>query len=536
MIPKTILVIDNNPVILTLTERLLARLGHEVITASSGIGALQILKQSIPDIILLDLVMPDISGDRLCRLIRENSRFRATRIVIVTAMASEERIPFLEMGADACIAKAPFNRLSESIMGAIEHLDRSAEPIPEVIGLEHVQSRIIVRELNSIRNSLETVISSISEGVFELDPSGVIRNVNRAAVSISEKEERELPGLNFVELFNDSDTKKILGLFQEAGEAPTQPAEFEIPSGRKLSLQVFRFAGEDEKLLVLATDVTGFESELEESRKRYLEITELLPQMVFETDQSGCITYINLNAASFLGIDNSQSLSGQNLFEYIDAGDQERSRRDFQRIIAGERISGVEYTAVNRKGKRIPLLVYSAPILENDLPVGVRAVAADITERKKYEDDLRISEEKYRGILESIDDGYFELDLRGNLVFANPALPRMWGYRFEDLYGRNYRNYMDEESARNIWLKFNDVFKTGRPERILDGKFFRKDGSISYFQTSVGLILDSGKEPIGFRGIIRDVSERKLAEEALRCAEANYRNIFENAVEGIFQT
>jgi diguanylate cyclase (GGDEF)-like protein/PAS domain S-box-containing protein len=139
-----------------------------------------------------------------------------------------------------------------------------------------------------------------------------------------------------------------------------------------------------------------------------------------------------------------------------------------------------------------------------------------ITERVRAEEALRESEEKYRTILENIEDGYYEVDLAGNFTFFNDALCRLLGYSEDELMGMNNRQYMDDENARKVYQTFNAVYRTGKPAEIFDWEVIRKDGSRRFVEASVSLMRDSTGEPVGFRGVVRDVTERKQAEEKIR--------------------
>jgi PAS domain S-box-containing protein len=126
---------------------------------------------------------------------------------------------------------------------------------------------------------------------------------------------------------------------------------------------------------------------------------------------------------------------------------------------------------------------------------------------------LRESEEKYRTILYSLEEGYFEVDLSGNLTFFNDAFVRWSGYSKEELMGMNNRRYTDEETAKKIYQVFNEVYRTGEPANPFDWEIILKDGTKRWIETSVSLIPDKNGQPIGFRGIARDATERKQMEE-----------------------
>lgn len=142
---------------------------------------------------------------------------------------------------------------------------------------------------------------------------------------------------------------------------------------------------------------------------------------------------------------------------------------------------------------------------------------------------------KYRNILENIEDGYFEVDTAGNITFFNDALCRILGYSADELMGKNNREYTDDENAQKIFKVFNQVYKTGIPTKAFDWELIRKDGTKCFVETGVSLITDSNNVKKGFRGIARDVTERKLAEKALLESEKKYRNILENIEDGYYE-
>lgn len=150
-----------------------------------------------------------------------------------------------------------------------------------------------------------------------------------------------------------------------------------------------------------------------------------------------------------------------------------------------------------------------------------------LEEQKRAEEALRKSEEKYRAIIENIEEGYYEADISGNFRFFNDSFAKICGYTRDEMLGINYRQFVDEEDAKKIFEIFNSVYSAGGPSRTFDWEPVRKDGSKCSLETSLSLILDSEGQPIGFRGIIRDITERKQLEEEL----VKHRNHLEQAVQ-----
>jgi len=135
--------------------------------------------------------------------------------------------------------------------------------------------------------------------------------------------------------------------------------------------------------------------------------------------------------------------------------------------------------------------------------------------RHKMEEKLRQDEEKYRTILENIEEAYFEVDLAGNFTFFNDALCRLAGLPRNELLGMNNLQYAKPETAKKMYEIFNEVYRTGNPAKADDYEIIRMDGVEKSVALSASLTKDSSGNPTGFRGIVRDVTERKKAEERL---------------------
>lgn len=160
----------------------------------------------------------------------------------------------------------------------------------------------------------------------------------------------------------------------------------------------------------------------------------------------------------------------------------------------------------------------------------------EIAERKQAEDALKESEEKYRTILASIEDGYFEVDIAGNFTFFNDSTCKILGYSKDEMIGMNNQEYIDQESAKKVFKFFNNVYNTGKPDKGFDWEFIRKDGNKGHVETSVSLMKDSEDNSIGFRGILRDVTERKQMEAELIQTRNFLQNILDSSIDGITTT
>jgi len=155
---------------------------------------------------------------------------------------------------------------------------------------------------------------------------------------------------------------------------------------------------------------------------------------------------------------------------------------------------------------------------------------------RQDEEALRRSEEKYRTILESIGDGYFETDLAGNFTFFNDALQRIWGYAKEELTGMNYRKYTDARTAKLLHQLYSQTYQTGNPGKVMDYEIIRKDGERLMLQQSFTLLKDSEGAVIGFRGIVRDVSHLKKLEREREETLEKLRQALESTIHAMAVT
>jgi PAS domain S-box-containing protein len=157
----------------------------------------------------------------------------------------------------------------------------------------------------------------------------------------------------------------------------------------------------------------------------------------------------------------------------------------------------------------------------------------DITERRQAEDSLRASEERFRAILDNIVDGYYEVDLKGRLTFVNPAYAEMLGYENNEIIGMDYHQYMSRETAKIVFQTFNRVYRLQEPEHAANWEWIRKDGTRLPNEISISTIKSADEGIVGFRGIVRDITERKQAEDSLRESESSLQGILRSTADGI---
>ena len=164
-----------------------------------------------------------------------------------------------------------------------------------------------------------------------------------------------------------------------------------------------------------------------------------------------------------------------------------------------------------------------------------KVLKEEIFKRWRAEEAFRESEAENKRLLESFEDGYFEVDFAGNLTFFNESLCRMVGYSHQEMMGMNNRQYMAAETSKKVFETFNEVFRTGKATKAFGWELLRKDGQIKHVETSVSPVFGPEGDKIGFRGIARDVTERWMAEQACRASEEKYKEILESIEDGYYE-
>jgi len=208
---RKILIVDDSPTILKLLASFLQQQGYEVATAEDGLMGLDSLESFKPDIMFVDLIMPRIHGDKLCRIIRKMPEFDPVALVIISATAAEEKIDFQAIGADACIAKGPIRTMLESVSQVLAHLqnNETARLTGKIFGRESLYERDITRELLASKKHLEVTLDNMDDGLIELTAAGKITLANRAAANLLGLPEEKLLSASFADIFSSSQRKLI---------------------------------------------------------------------------------------------------------------------------------------------------------------------------------------------------------------------------------------------------------------------------------------------------------------------------------------
>lgn len=211
-----------------------------------------------------------------------------------------------------------------------------------------------------------------------------------------------------------------------------------------------------------------------------------------------------------------------------------------------EEASGLSQQALNSRpvrhetlrrrkdGDLLHVEIIGTPLMIDDRQVGIYAIYRDITARRQAEDLLEQSEAKHRTIVECMTDGYFEIDLAGSMLFFNQALAGIFDIDPGQLATLNIREYFRDKTGGRLHEAFEQILEAGHSASRVSWKFQTSDQQVRHLEASVSPILSVHEEPAGFRGVVRDVTERVEALEALRRSEELFRLVTEHTGQLVY--
>lgn len=170
-----------------------------------------------------------------------------------------------------------------------------------------------------------------------------------------------------------------------------------------------------------------------ESEGKYRELANSLPQVVFETDEKGTLTFVNRNAFDFFGYTKKDFNKGLNTLQMITPSDRNRAMENILRVLSGEKFDVNKYTALRKDGSTFPIAVHANPIVHEDRAMGLRGIIIDLTEHKLAEEELDGEREKFRLLVEKSPLGVCLIGKGAHYKYINPKFIEMFGYTLEDI-------------------------------------------------------------------------------------------------------
>lgn len=433
-----------------------------------------------------------------------------------------------------------------------ERYRRLVETSPDAITVTDLQGRIIMVNQQAVdlygaetedellgKNSFDLIhIDSRDravDGMMKTLESGSVRNIE---YDFLRKDGSYYPGDISASLIRDSGGKPLafIGVIRDITER--KKTEEELARYRKnLEEQVSERTAElersNEQLLKEIEEHRQTEDSLRRSEERYRALFDRSLDCVYIYDFDGNIIDANPASLRLLGY-GQEEVRSLNFEKIFPPEEIPRVAKAAEEVIKSGHSSRVREFWLRRKdGSLVQVEAISSVIYRGDKPYAIQGVARDITERKKSEQELRESEERYQALFERSLDAVFINDFQGTFIDANPEALRLLGYQKDEIKGLNYARLVSGDQLTQALEAMEEIIRTGSQKKPLELRLTKKNGDYLFVETKGSLIYREGK-PYAIQGIARDITERMRAEKALKESEENYRLHFENVTDVIF--
>lgn len=510
--PNKILIIDDHPDLLAANERLLKKEGYETCTAASGREGMSQALAFHPDLILLDVALPDINGVEVCRQIRQMPECSNVFIILLSSVKTRsfDQADGFDAGADGYIARPISNRELVSRINTMMRIKRTET------------------ELRIQKEWLRVTLTSAGDGVITTDSQGRVTLMNPVAEEITGWSGDEAIGEPIEAIFSLQDKDFINPVRQvlENG-SPIYLESYALllaKDGRQVPIadSAAPIRGEDGQLqgvILLFQDVTEkyrIQEALRKSEEKFRTLFETMSEGVVYQDAEGNITSANPAAERILGLSLDQMQGKTSMdprWKALDEHGNELPGEKHPAMIAlrtGKKVENhIQGIFVPEREKYAWMIVNAIPQFKegSDKPYQVYATFTDITERRQAEEALKESEDRFKKLSSFTFEG---IVIHNNAIAidANQSFVRMLGYEREEIIGMNLFKLIHPDDHEITKVNLSKQIATPYQIRVI-----RKDGSTFYAEVEARNISYNNEF---FRvACVRDITERVRAQQKI---------------------
>jgi PAS domain S-box-containing protein len=298
----------------------------------------------------------------------------------------------------------------------------------------------------------------------------------------------------------------------------------------------------DDELYGLAAEINRMLDTLEITRKnveasetRFRELTELLPQIIFEMGTEGNLLYVNRAGAEQFGITSQMIKNGTNIRAFLSPGAIEQMKRGLAAVLEGAPSPGEVYSLVKPDGTAMKAIVSTSLEKSEGRITGFRGIVVDITEQTRLREELEENTKLLTGILQASPVGVFQLDASGHFTFVNDTFTKITGIASEAIRGTYWADIIARVEYDRVSEEIDRSIREQKMTRI-EFRFIHPDGTPYWLFGQTVPIIDKNGNLDGWVGTITDITGQKLIEDALTESEEKYRALTENTPDILFST
>jgi len=474
----------------------------------------------------------EVIGQSGLELVAEKDRAR-----VIEAISNALKLGYGPLGEFTFIDKNGRESCGEASAALLR--DSSGNPEGFISVIRDITERKRVEEaLQESEERFRSLVKNAPYMIIIADREGKILLINYTTSGFSVEDTIGTSIYDYISVeYHDEVSRSINGIFKSG-----EPAAYEItgagPDGTtswySVRLGPIKRDGHIIAVTLMALDITErkrVEEAMRESQEKLRILFDSIGVGITVTDLAGNIVDVNETILHMKGF-SREDVIGRYGLDFVAERDRARAADAMMDFLKGqeEKTPTWEFALLTKDGSEIPCEA-SATLLRDSSGniVGFISIERDITERKRAEKALRESEDRYRTLVETMNDGLAAQDIDGIFTYVNDRLCEMLGFSRDELIGVHLVDLLDEVS-RNKYKEEMSSRHTGKhvPYEI---EFTRKDGAKIITRISPQLITDQEGNMVGSFGVATDITDLKRAEEELRESEERLRNFMESATD-----
>lgn len=428
---------------------------------------------------------------------------------------------------------------SQQVLSSKSELDVHSQPSNMVSELQNEELKHALEQA-ATANALYDLSPA---GSFTLSHDGTLIHLNHSGAQILGKERPELVGINFKQ-FVARDNKKIFTGFLKqifkthSRQSCTLKLAIDSDSIVSVHLDGIIFKNE-ESCLITAVDITEQQKREETLKNTQTNLISLInhrDESIWSVDNNyHLITYNNFFRDECFAVCSMEVKKGMNVLSIFPSHLHQLWKQKYAKAMSGRRVV-FEYS--NQVGNELhDYEVFLNPVVTDKKVTGVTALSVVVTWRKQAEEALRRSEERHRLLADNASDVIMTLDIRGHFTYVSPSIKKLTGYTSTELINFNLKEIYTHESAETVEMNLKRALEAIQMGQSV-GEFrneleqWCKDGSKIWVDVTTSAMYNRFGEFVGILCVSRDITERKMAEQALRCSEIKYRSLYESIIDG----
>jgi PAS domain S-box-containing protein len=381
--------------------------------------------------------------------------------------------------------------------------------------------------------TLQKIIETINDVIYEISADNVIKYLSPSIEKLVGYKPDELIGEMFLKFVYEPDLPIVLESFALLPGIIFPYIEYRFVA-KNGSLCWIRSSAsvifENDKIVGITGSITNIthqkqiETELQTSESLYRSILNASPDVITITDLEGKVLFASPKAFEMFGYDHIETFNGRSILEFVLPEFHEKAIYGISQMLMGNLTGAEEYEAVRQDGSTFNVEINGEFVRdEHGNPQKMIFVTRDISDRKMAEEKLRLSEVRFRNLVESINDVIYEIDSDGSIKYVSPAIYQIIGYDQNELMGRNFLEVTHPDDRPDLINALKNLQSRNYP--YLEYRLIAKNGSTRWVRSSTTAIFKDGIM-IGGNGSMADITEWKKANDALAESEEKYRLMF----------